>query len=888
MKFFLAIILTVLESGTCQSAGAAALSSNTASGSLASPWADFVETDFPYFSSVLDARGLGDGWPADNLTPRGLILNLGHQAWACFDVDLLRMSVIWKGAGISPVSMAQGSYHIAGWKAPPGQENLPKVLGSPLLANGIYAGWQAGIEISLSDPREPGADPREIGRGPLPASQGRFGAVQLTGGTAILEYEAGGVSVRERVEASGGENGLVVKRGFQLKKNAAPLWLIVGKSAALTKTKITLIVDRTVPEGVVEKVDGKGDGLVAIRVRASATPIEFQVILGSEDPPKFSSPPDQKPIVPSVERWPEILTTRGVLSESKLAFVLDDIPLPVPNPWLRNVRLADIAFFRDGRAAAVTFDGDVWLISGLAGELHGVRWKRFAAGLHEPLGLAIRDEELFVFDRNGIWRLRDTDGNGEADRQELFSNIFTQTAETREFASGIRVGPDGSFFIAKGGQQSTTLGRHNGSVLRIGANGNSATVVGWGLRQPFLGVHPKTGLVTASDQQGHYVPATPLHIIRDHQYYGFLSELLPEGKYPAPIADPLLWIPHPINASGAGQVWLEGAKMGPLNGALIHLGYYRPEAFFVLLHNHASRLQGAVVSLTQDFQFPALEGAVNPVDGQLYITGFQIWGTTAKRISGLARLRYTGAASLFPREIVPMNQGVLLRFDVPLNATMAKDAGNFSAERWVYRRTPNYGSPHFKPDGSKGQEAMTPSSAYLSRDGKGVFVGIPNMKPVMQMRMGWSLAARGGDSFTQNAYLTPYELVDFQPAAEGFESLTVDLTSKNKRAEANTPVNAAEGKRLAELMGCAACHSVDGSLLGKVGPSWKGLFASERTFADGSKGVADEAYLRQSIREPTAKVVRGFDKSDTGMPSYEGVMTDAQMEAVILYIKTVR
>ena len=48
----------------------------------------------------------------------------------------------------------------------------------------------------------------------------------------------------------------------------------------------------------------------------------------------------------------------------------------------------------------------------------------------------------------------------------------------------------------------------------------SVQQVAWGLRQPFLGINEKTGLVTASDQQGNYVPSTPLHIIRDNQYYG--------------------------------------------------------------------------------------------------------------------------------------------------------------------------------------------------------------------------------------------------------------------------------------------------------------------------------------------------------------------------------
>src|SRR6185436_15709014 len=97
-------------------------------------------------------------------------------------------------------------------------------------------------------------------------------------------------------------------------------------------------------------------------------------------------------------------------------------------------------------------------MTGLRGDLKEIRWRRFASGLHEPLGLAIRGGDLFVFDRNGIWRLRDTDGNGEADVHELFSNAFAQTAETREFASSMRMAPDGTFVIAKGGQAMATVG----------------------------------------------------------------------------------------------------------------------------------------------------------------------------------------------------------------------------------------------------------------------------------------------------------------------------------------------------------------------------------------------------------------------------------------------
>ena len=459
---------------------------------------------------------------------------------------------------------------------------------------------------------------------------------------------------------------------------------------------------------------------------------------------------------------------------------MDDVALPLDNPWRRNVRLGDIQFLKDGTGVGVTLDGDVWFIRGLNDASGVVRWQRFASGLHEPLTLAIRDEQVFVFDRNGIWRLRDTNGDGEADVHELFSNAFAQTADMREFPSTLRLAPGGEFVIAKGGQEATTIGKHNGSVLRISADGRKATVLGYGFRQPSIGVNLRTGLVTASDQQGNYIPSTPLHIVRDKQFYGFLSDKLPREVYPAPIAEPLTWIPHEVNASALSQLWLFGARMGPLNDTLVYIGFNRPELFRVMLNNRTEQPQAAVVSITRAFEFPTLNGSVNPADGQLYVAGFQIlgWGTTATRLAGLGRVRYTGTLSTLPREVVPMDKGVLLRFDVALDAATATDPDTYSIASWHYKRTYQYGSPQFKADGTPGIDRPIASRAYLSKDGQSVFVAVPEMKPVMQMRVGWSLATADGAKFTESASFTPYELPPFDPRAEGFGDVTVDLTPR--------------------------------------------------------------------------------------------------------------
>ena len=863
-----------------------------------SPWGDFVEKDFPFFSSVLDARDVGEGFPKDNLTPRGLILNLGHNLWACFDTDLLRIACIWEGEPgkppITPAALAPGSYHVAGQKTKDGQEDLPKPIGKVWLANGIYPGWQVGDKPSFTDPRDPAPSNEEVGRGPM--NTDKFWGIKKAENGIQLDYEVQGVRIAERIFSRGSPPSNLVCREFHIATSDLSFLFPHGTLASKADGESIVYAMSGDPKNYESKraeVDGVGYYVIRPGKRASRVSwmlynprFKFEEI----SPRNLEESDLSFPVKPSL--WPQTLTTKATLSPKPDAYVIDDIPLPVPNPWKRNVRLADIAFLNDqGDAAGVTFDGDVWLISGLKGDLENVTWKRFASGLHEPMSIVSRNGELLVFDRNGIWKLVDSNGDKECDRYEMFCNLFAQTAETREFPNSMKLGPKGELYISKGGQEGTTFGKHNGTVIKVAADGKSFEVMGYGLRQPFIGVHPVTGLVTASDQQGHYVPSTPLHIIRDHHFYGHLPTIAPKEKYPEAITDPLTWIPHPVNPSGVTQTWLVGAKMGPVNDELIHIGYNRPELFRVLMNERFAKPQAAVVSFSRDFDFPTLNAQVNPADGQLYVVGFQVWGTVVKKISGLARMRYTDKPRVLLKEVTPTDKGLILRFNTKLDAKLAADPASYSAERWNYKRTPEYGSPHLKLDGSTGQEFMTASSAYLSADGLSVLVGFPDMKSCHQMRIGWGLQSADGLPAQNTAYFTPWELMTFNAAKEGFAAdLKVDLTPRQALATTQSKPTAAEGERLYQMFGCMACHSTDGTLVGKVGPSWKGLFGTERNIAKGMKGKvkADEAYLRESITNPSAKVVQGFEKFDTGMPIYAGILNDSQIESLILYIKSLK
>jgi mono/diheme cytochrome c family protein len=850
------------------------------------PWGEWVEADFPFFSSVLDARRDGEG--KENLTPRGLIIKLPYDTWACFDTDLLRVSAVWRGKGVSDKALAPGSYHDPSRKTLGGQFPAPQPEGKLWLGHAIIPGWQTGAKVDPTDPRTPAPSPQEVGRGPLPETLGRFESVELVGRDVILTYRVADATVRELWKATERDGHVVIERHLAVSAHAKDLLLIVGTRRHGPSQELETGVTVTGPAEL-----ASDDDFFVVKVTANTTPAALCVALCDEHAaPAVTA--QAIPTGPTARRWQAEVKTQVSVTDSTEAYAIDHVGLPVDNPWKRAVRTGDIQFHKDGTAVVVTLDGDVWLARGLKVGSTDVTWRRFASGLHEPMTCAVRDEEIFVFDRNGVWRLRDTNGDGEADVHDLFSNAFAQTADMREFPSTLRLGPKGEFVIAKGGQEATTIGKHNGSVLRLSADGRTATRLGYGLRQPNLSVHPRTGLVISSDQQGHYIPSTPLHIIEGDQFYGFLSDKLPKESYPAPIAAPLTWIPHAINASALSQVWLLEAQMGPLNDQLVQICFNQPDLLRVLWNQRGAKPQASVVSVAKGFATPPLNGSVNPVDGQLYIAGFQIagWGNTLETLTGIERVRYTGAPSLSPREIIPTDRGILLRFDVALDPAKAANPGSYSLATWRYKRAPSYGSAQYKADGKTGNDWLTASSAYVSLDGKSVFIGVPGLKPVEQLRLGWDLATAKGIEMRANAYTTPYELVKFDPVAEGFGPIDVDLTPRAAVAKKAEVVSIQEGQRLATMFGCVACHSVTDTAMSNVGPKWKGLFGSKRDYVTdkGKKGsaVVDAAYLRESILEPNAKKHASFVKSEFAMPSFAGVLTDAQVDSIVLYIQTLK
>jgi len=98
-------------------------------------------------------------------------------------------------------------------------------------------------------------------------------------------------------------------------------------------------------------------------------------------------------------------------------------------------------------------------------------------------------------------------------------------------------------------------------------------------------------------------------------------------------------------------------------------------------------------------------------------------------------------------------------------------------------------------------------------------------------------------------------------------------------AALNTPE--AKGEKLVADNGCAACHSINGAA--GLGPTWFQLFDSSVELDDGSTETADEAYITESIKDPKAKIVKGFNPV---MPVYP--FTDEEIANIVAYIKTLK
>lgn len=439
-------------------------------------------------------------------------------------------------------------------------------------------------------------------------------------------------------------------------------------------------------------------------------------------------------------RWDWAFTASGERAEDDGPYVVDELPVPFTNPWNSLMFLSGHDFFSDGTAAVCTIMGDVWLVSGIDAELEQVTWRRFAAGMNEPLGLVIIDDVIHLLCKDRIWRLHDLDRDGEADHFESFADYPTSVG-AHDYATDLQRDAEGSFYFST---------KHIGTV-KLAPDGRSWETLASGIRNPNgIGVR-SDGMVVTAPQEGTWTPASMILESRDGRFFGLGAE---RGKT---IDPPLCYVPRGIDNSTGGHVFVETEDgWGPLEGRLLTLSYGNSTHYAVLIDESTGVKQGAAVPLPGDFLAAPNRARFRPHDGHLYVTGSEGWGDYAVEEGCFQRVRHTGKPAYLPVGFRVHSNGIAVTFSRPLDRAAAEDVSNWFAQQWNYLYTSGYGSPEFsvRQPGRIGHDPVRVASSHLLEDGKTVFVEVPDLIPVMQFQLHARLKAKDGTAFEANLFPT--------------------------------------------------------------------------------------------------------------------------------------
>ena len=467
--------------------------------------------------------------------------------------------------------------------------------------------------------------------------------------------------------------------------------------------------------------------------------------------------------------WPAPIEVAGKLGEPTNGYALDTIPVPFKNPYRAWPRTSALAFFPDGRAVVTTYGGDVWIVSGLGGHLKHVTWSRFASGLYEPFGAQVINGLIYVTCRNGIVRLHDLNGDGGADYYETFYADTDVSAFFHSFSFDLQMDHKGNLYYEKCGEYTDY--KMPGSVIEVSPDGKRSRVYCTGFRVPNgMGILPDDRL-TASDNQGNWMPASKINILHRGGFYGYVQTLMsgndwaPDGgridsskvKPPATFDQPIIWMPQEFDNSSGGEVWVDDKRFGPLSGRLLHTSFGKGWMYYLMLQEVGDVSQAAVVALPFQFDAGIMRARVNPADGQVYATGLSGWqGPDGGKDGCLQRLRFTGQASKLLDDVKVERNGLRLRFNFAVDPSSARDANSYHLEEWNYLWAETYGSEQYslQHPGTKAHDQMKIAAVQLSDDGRSVFLTIPDVRPVNQVELRLNLAAADGSRFKELAYLT--------------------------------------------------------------------------------------------------------------------------------------
>ena len=657
---------------------------------------------------------------------KGISIRVGdaNEAAVCFDTDRLSMRAAWTGKFIR---FDGARYGLINW---------PKIDGELLFSLSAVPGWGQ-------------ADTKP-----------RYRGLHLNGKRVTLAYDIDDCEILESPWVEQNDGVIAITRTFQIgastrSQTVTLAELLDGKNsltqvdginiALLQKGEEVLAVALTGDQNAVLQSDA-----LAASIAAHKTPVHFKALIWHGKKAEVSrfvalvkrSPPPEDPAAlckPGASRWGAPLATKGVVgTDDKKPYVLDTLSVPYDNRFKALMFLSGVDFFANGDAAVCSLHGDVWRVRGIDEKLENITWQRIATGLFQPLGLKIVADKVYVLGRDQITILHDLNEDGETDFYENFNNACNTSTNGHDYSACLQTDNAGNFYHVD-----------NFGLHRISKDGTQYETLAKGFRNPIsLSVGPGD-VITVSPQEGEWTPASQICEIKPNGYYGYGGPLKTPER-PLGYDPPLCYIPRLIDNSTGDQVWVASEKWGPpaLNGQLLNLSFGRCAMQLVLREKIGDQAQGGVVPLPMRFIAGAVRGRFRPQDGQLYVAGTMGWASSATHDGSFQRVRYTGAKVCLPCALNVHANGIRIAFTDALKKEDAEDSENFSIEQWNYHYGKWYGSADFsvsRPDVA-GHDPLAVKSVRLAADGKSVFLEVPNLEPVNQMRIKYILKGAAGES----------------------------------------------------------------------------------------------------------------------------------------------
>ena len=431
-------------------------------------------------------------------------------------------------------------------------------------------------------------------------------------------------------------------------------------------------------------------------------------------------------------------------------------------PGIGRMKLSGIDFLSDSnKAVACSTDGDVWLIKGLTEGGNTLRWKRIGAGLFQPLGIKVVNNDIFVICRDQLVRLQDLNGDEETDFYESYNHDHQVTDHFHEFAMGLQADNEGNLYYAKSGRHAReALIPQHGTLIKVEKGGLESKIIAAGFRAANGVCINPDGSFLVTDQQGYWNPMNRINWVKEDERPKFYGNMWgydpPKDSTRAAMEKPMVWVDMEFDRSPSELLWVNSSKWGALDNGLLSFSYGYGKIQLVYSEEVKGQRQGGVIDLPDmKFYTGVMRGRFHPVDEHLYLCGMEAWSTTQNMRSGdLYRIRYTGKTLPVPITLNATTAGIKLTFATVLEAKSAMDPNNYEIKTWDLIRSSAYGSERHNV------KEQRISSVQLLENDRAILLELKDIEAVDVMTITYNILDAQGVSLKGTIQNTIHELGD--------------------------------------------------------------------------------------------------------------------------------